>query len=81
MIAFDLKPNLTLCDGCSPRYYEYGDIGFNPMNMFELPGFSYPVMLLDRSTVEGRALSLLTFTASGKLDEFNVYEYVVNCPR
>jgi len=84
IIGFDVKRNLDsepFCDGCGNPSYDRGDIGlYRPMNMFEVSGFSYPLMLLDRGTVEGRALSLLTFTARGKLDEFSVYEYVVNCP-
>ena len=83
IIGLDLKRNLDtepFCADCSNPTYGDGNIGlYRPLNMFELPGFSYPLMLLDSGTFEGRALSLLTFTPSGKLDQFRVYEYVVNC--
>ncbi len=52
---------------------------YRPLNMFELPGFAYPVLLLDTSTFEGRALSLMTFTPDGAVTQFRVYEYVINC--
>jgi hypothetical protein len=69
-----------LCDGCGIPSYVYADSGlYRPLNMFELPGFAYPVLLLDTSTDEGRALSLLTFTPDGKVTQFRVYEYVVHC--
>ena len=68
------------CDGCGIPSYVYPSSGlYRPLNMFELPGFVYPVLLLETSTVEGRALSLLTFTPQGKVTQFRVYEYVVNC--
>jgi len=85
IIGFDVTRNLDskpFCDGCGNPGYEHGNIGlYRPMNMFELPGFLYPLMLMDTGTVEGRALSLLTFTPRGKPDELRVYEYVVNCPQ
>jgi hypothetical protein len=67
------------CDGCS--FLNYSDeVGmYIPMNMFELPGFRSPLLLLNTSTSEGQALSLLTFTPDGQLDSFRVYEYVVRC--
>jgi len=69
-----------LCDSCAiPSYVDASSGTYSPLNMFELPGFAYPVLLLDTSTFEGRALSLLTFTPDGKLTQFRVYEYVVHC--
>jgi hypothetical protein len=68
------------CDGCGIPSYVYPATGlYRPLNMFELPGFAYPVLLLDTSTAEGSALSLLTFTPDGKATQFRVYEYVVHC--
>jgi len=79
VLAHDLR---TLdgppCDGCGiPRYVDGG--GYYLLNLFEFPGFSYPVLLLNTSTVEGRALSLKTFTPARKFAEFRMYEYVVHC--
>jgi hypothetical protein len=68
------------CDGCAIPSYVSADSGlYRPLNMFELPGFVYPILLLDTSTVEGRALSLLTFTPDRKMTQFRVYEYIVHC--
>lgn len=68
------------CDGCGEPIYEEG-LGrlYDVMNMFELPGFAYPVLLFDTGTVEGRALSLVTFTPEGGYNEYRIYEYVVTC--
>ncbi|MBI2680820.1 MAG: hypothetical protein HYX25_07425 [Candidatus Solibacter usitatus] len=77
LTAFDPA---RLCDGCAiPSYVDASSGTYLPLNMFELPGFVYPVLLLETGTTEGRALSLLTFTPDGKLTEFRVYEYVVHC--
>jgi hypothetical protein len=48
-------------------------------NLFEWAAFPYPVLLLDTSTVEGRALSLQTFTPGGRASTFRVYEYIARC--
>jgi hypothetical protein len=83
ILAHEITRNLDSgqpCDGCGIPSYVYPSSGlYRPLNMFELPGFSYPVLLLDTSTDEGRALSLLTFTPQGKVTQFRVYEYVVHC--
>jgi len=83
IVAHELTRDLDSgqpCDGCGIPRYTYAASGlYRPLNMFELPGFAYPVLLLDTSTVEGRALSLLTFTPDAKATQFRVYEYVVNC--
>jgi len=60
--------------------YEAGiDRLYDVENVFVIPGFPYPVLLLDTSTVEGRALSLVTFTPDGYYATYRIYEYVVNC--
>jgi len=48
-------------------------------NMFTSPAFAYPVLMLDSSTMEGRAISLVTFTPSREYSRHLFYEYVVGC--
>ncbi len=83
ILAHELHTELDAgqpCDGCGiPRYAYPGSGLYNPLNMFELTGFAYPLLLLDTSTFEGRALTLLTFTPDGMATDFRVYEYVINC--
>lgn len=68
------------CDGCwSPTYWSRGQGEDTVLNMFDLPGFAYPVLLLDTSTIEGQALSLVTFTPGLEMAQFRVYEYVMHC--
>lgn len=68
------------CDGCAiPSRTDGLRVLYYVMNIYSLPGFPYPVMLLDTSTMEGRALSLVTFTPEGEQAEYRIYEYVVNC--
>ena len=68
------------CDGCGIPSYQYPQTGtYRPLNMFELPGFPYPLVLMDTSTVEGQALSLFTFMPNGQTTWFRAYEYVVHC--
>jgi len=68
------------CDGCDDVTYEAGiERLYDVENVFVIPGFPYPVLLLDTSTVEGRALSLVTFTPDGYYATYRIYEYVVNC--
>lgn len=70
----------NICDGCGlPTLKQGTSFRYQVLNLFSFAGFPYPVLLLDTSTVEGRALSLLTFTSAGRLSEFRLYEYVVNC--
>lgn len=82
ILAVDLHRNLDtepFCADCENPGYE-DEVGlFLPLNMFETAAFPYPLVLLDSGTIEGRALSLRTFTRDGKAAEFRVYEYVVNC--
>lgn len=78
-IARDIDSG-PVCDGCGNPNYAYTGIGqYKVLNMFELPGFAYPVLLTDSSTIEGQALSLLTFTPDRKFTGFRIYEYVVHC--
>jgi hypothetical protein len=67
------------CDGCGTPTYAFGTGAFPVLNIFELPGFAYPVLLIDSSTVEGRATSLWTFGEDLKVSTVRFYEYVVNC--
>jgi hypothetical protein len=68
------------CDGCAiPSRTDGLRVLYYVMNIYSLPGFLYPVLLLDSSTMEGRALSLVTFTPEGEQAEYRIYEYVVNC--
>lgn len=71
----------TLCDGCERLGYDPAPdkSSFLLINTFVAEAFPFPLLLLDSSTVEGRALSFTTFTLEGKYDEFRLYEYVVNC--
>lgn len=68
-----------VCDGCGIPTYADGGGEYVLLNMFELPGFSYPVLLLDTSTAEGRAISLATFTPKGIFSSVRAYEYVAQC--
>ena len=68
----------TACDGCRvPTYKE--PLQTPVMNLFTASAFAYPLLMLDSSTVEGRAISLTTFTDKGQLADYRMYEYVVNC--
>jgi len=68
------------CDGCGAPTYEEGlKRLYTVMNVFHVPGFAYPLLLLDTGTVEGRALSFVTFTPRGVYSEYRIYEYVVTC--
>jgi len=78
--SVDDSTDYLQCDGCTVPTYEEGvAVLYRPVNMFVLPGLPYPTLLLDTSTYEGRALSLVTFTPGGRLAEYRIYEYVVNC--
>jgi hypothetical protein len=69
-----------LCDGCGlPTATDPGGYAYRLQNIFELPGFAYPVLLLDTSTIEGRALSLRTFSPDGRASALRVYEYAFTC--
>ncbi|MEE8200318.1 MAG: hypothetical protein V3R29_04035, partial [Candidatus Acidoferrales bacterium] len=69
-----------LCDGCPIWTYEDSlEWDFTPLNLFVFEPFPFPVLMLDTSTVEGRAITFVTFTPSGGYEEYRLYEYVVNC--
>jgi hypothetical protein len=70
----------SLCDGCSiPTVSDGMEAVFDVINLFEIPGFLYPLIMLDTSTFEGKAISLITFTDKNLYSEYRLYEYVVNC--
>lgn len=78
----------SLCDGCPMPLCrnQYPDQSSRDMtllfvldNVLSFPDLSYPVLMLDTSTVEGRALSFITFTDRRKYVEYRLYEYIVNC--
>jgi hypothetical protein len=85
IVAVDLHRDLdteVFCADCANPSYEDGGFGlFRPLNVFEVEGFPYPLVLLDTGTFEGRALSLLTFTPERRVATFRVYEYVFECGR
>jgi len=68
------------CDGCgTPTITDGFGTVFSSIQVLHLPGFPHPVLLLNTSTVEGRALSLTTFDDAGVYRTYRLYEYVVNC--
>jgi len=70
----------NLCDGCTmPTFVEGLERVFRLENMFTAPQFPYPVLMMDRSTVEGRSISLSTFLPDGKYSDYLLYEYVIGC--
>jgi hypothetical protein len=78
----------NLCDGCDLPEYRSEDPDnpqvdmvyvFNLINVFIFPGFEYPVLFMDTSTMEGRAISFATFDSDRRYDEYRDYEYVVTC--
>jgi hypothetical protein len=81
VVAYHLKDSEAFeCDGCGAPTYEEGlNRLYRVLNAFHLPGFAYPILLLDTGTVEGRALSFVTFTPRGVYSEYRIYEYVVTC--
>ena len=82
ILAHELFTDLAdgLCDSCAvPRFEDGMSYQYRMMNMFELSGFPYPVLLLDTSTVEGRAISFRTFMPDEHAAELRDYEYVFLC--
>ena len=68
------------CDGCAAPSYAAATSGlYQPLQMFILPGFTYPVLLLDTGTFENESLTLLTVTPAGTVTRFSVVEYVMHC--
>lgn len=86
-ISWDISED-TLCDGCPhPAFLNENPEApaadmtesFRIINAFSLPRFSYPVLMLETSSVETRAISFMTFDAKGKYSEYRASEYFVNC--
>lgn len=68
------------CDGCGvPTITDHIATVFSILQILQIPSFPHPVLLLNTSTVEGRALSLVTFDDAGEYRSYRLYEYVVNC--
>ena len=69
-----------LCDGCGLPTYEWEVARGNPaLNLITIPTLPYPMVLMDSSTVEGRAIELFTFSATGQSSHYRKYEYMVTC--
>jgi hypothetical protein len=70
------------CDGCAtPTYAEGIERIYSVENMFTAASFAYPLLMLDASTVEARAISLVTFTPSREYSRRLFFEYVVGCSK
>lgn len=70
----------TMCDGCAvPRFDTPLQDIIRVINLFTIPSFRYPLLMLDTSTLEGSAKSLVTFSPAGEKSEYRLYEYVVGC--
>ena len=75
-----MGPDDPLCADCATPTYDDSLRGlFSVLNGFSLPGFRYPVLLRNTGTIEGRAISLVTFDEAGEYQEQREYEYVVTC--
>ena len=69
-----------MCDGCGIPGPEHSFRAvYDVEQVFRVPGLPHPLLLLDTSTVEGRALSLVTFDQAGAYSVYRDYEYVVGC--
>jgi hypothetical protein len=70
----------NLCDGCTaPTYKDDLQAGAPALNLISIAGLPYPMVLQDSSTIEGRAIELFTFSASGQPSHYRKYEYMVTC--
>jgi hypothetical protein len=68
------------CEGCAmPTFADGLPAVFAIRNMLTIPGFAFPLLIADTSTVEGRSLTLETFSADGRYSRHLFYEYVVGC--
>jgi len=75
----DIDPN-GLCDGCELPAFDDGiERVYAVENMLTAPQFSYPLLIVDTSTVEGRAITLSTVSTQGRYITYRIYEYTVNC--
>lgn len=80
LVAQEIRDVTETCADCAwLSYDDHLEIGFYFMNIFAFPEFPYPVLLLNTSTAEGRAISLVTFDGEKLRREYRDYEYVVNC--
>jgi hypothetical protein len=72
--------NGAWCDGCAVPTSDEGIASvYSVVNMFTAPQFPYPLLMLDTSTVEGRSITLATFTPEKKYSDYLLYEYTVGC--
>ena len=68
------------CDGCAmPTFADGIERVYAVENMFTTAAFAYPVLMLDASTMEARAISLVTFSPSREYSRRLFFEYVVGC--
>ena len=68
------------CEGCvTPKYEDGMERVYDVENLFTAPSFAYPLLMLDSSTMEGRSITLVTFTPSREYSRHLFYEYVVGC--
>ena len=68
------------CDGCGVITIKDGINAIYPvLNVVQIPGLTYPALLADTSTVEGRAIELFTFSPKGEPSRIRFYEYMVTC--
>jgi hypothetical protein len=68
------------CDGCAVPTSDGGIASvYSVVNMFTAPQFLYPLLMLDTSTLEGRSITLATFTPEKKYSDYLLYEYTVGC--
>jgi hypothetical protein len=81
VVASDVNDvNGEWCVDCAvPTFGDGIDAIFLVENVYSSPPFKYPLLLLDTSTVEGRSLTLATFSPSGKYSAHLFYEYVIGC--
>lgn len=68
------------CDGCGLSTYEDDrHLMSLSVNLISIATLPYPMVLQDSSTIEGRAIDLFTFSASGQPSHYRPYEYMVTC--
>jgi hypothetical protein len=80
VIASNIEDVTGWCDGCAvPTFADGIEQVYAVENMFTAPQFSYPLLMLDTSTVEGRSITLATFSPDKKYSDFLLYEYTVGC--
>lgn len=70
----------NLCDGCGiPTFSHDLRRSFHVLNTLTIPKFPYPLALLNTSSIEQSAISLMTFDLKRKHSEYRTSEYTVNC--